>query len=105
MFLPLLAFVFGSLLVGGAALLLMPSRAMAIDRRLEELAAARGPDGTERPTFKALVDMVKRVGEKAPRSPKELGTLRLRLVQAGYRRDEALTVFFGIRIMFALLLF
>ena len=105
MFLPLLAFVFGSLLVGGAALLLMPSRAMAIDRRLEELAAARGPDGTERQTFKALVDMVKRVGEKAPRSPKELGTLRLRLVQAGYRRDEALTVFFGIRIMFALLLF
>jgi tight adherence protein C len=48
---------------------------------------------------------VKRVGEKAPRSPKELGTLRLRLVQAGYRRDEALTVFFGIRIVFALLLF
>jgi tight adherence protein C len=48
---------------------------------------------------------VKRVGEKAPRSPKELGTLRLRLVQAGYRRDEAITVFFGIRVVFALLLF
>jgi tight adherence protein C len=29
----------------------------------------------------------------------------LRLVQAGYRRDEALTIFFGIRVMFALTLF
>ena len=31
-----------------------------------------------------------------------MGSLRLRLVQAGYRRDEALTIFFGIRVMFAL---
>ena len=38
---------------------------------------------------------MKRVGERAPRSTKELGTLRLRLVQAGFRRDEALTIFFG----------
>ena len=43
--------------------------------------------------------MFKRVGEKAPRSPKEMGALRLRLVQAGYRRDEALTIFFGIRVV------
>ena len=34
-----------------------------------------------------------------------MGNLRLRLVQAGYRRDEALTIFFGIRIAFALGLF
>jgi tight adherence protein C len=34
-----------------------------------------------------------------------MGTLRLRLVQAGYRRDEAMTIFFGIRIFFALSLF
>ena len=49
--------------------------------------------------------MLKRIGEKAPRSPKEMGNLRLRLVQAGYRRDEALTIFFGIRVAFALGLF
>ena len=48
---------------------------------------------------------LKRLGEKAPRSPKEMGSLRLRLVQAGYRRDEALTIFFGIRVAFALGLF
>ncbi len=106
MFLPLLAFVFGSLVVTAGALAFMPSRATAIDRRLEELitgtAAAEAP---LRPRFEGLVGFVKRVGEKAPRSLKEMGTLRLRLVQAGYRREEALTVFFGIRVVFALALF
>jgi tight adherence protein C len=103
--LPLLAFVFGSLVVAAAALLLIPSRAAAIDRRLEELMPERDSSGDERQTFKALVKVFKRVGEKAPRSPKELGQLRLRLVQAGFRRDEALTIFFGIRVSFALALF
>ena len=40
MYLPLLAFVFGSLLVAGLALIMMPSKAGAIDRRLEELTFA-----------------------------------------------------------------
>ena len=102
--LPLLAFVFGSLLVGAAFFLLMPSKAVAIDRRLEELMPDR-VSVSEGRGFKTLVGLFKRVGEKAPRSPKELGQLRLRLVQAGFRRDEALTIFFGIRITFALLLF
>jgi tight adherence protein C len=104
--LPLLAFVFGSVLVGGAAFALMPSRAIAIDRRLEELTTGRIRDDEEdRPTFDKLLGFVKRVGEKAPRSTKELGQLRLRLVQAGYRRDEAMTVFFGIRVVAALAFF
>ncbi len=106
MLLPLLAFVFGSILVGGAAFALMPNRAIAIDRRLEELTTGRvREDDENRPTFDRMLGFVKRVGEKAPRSAKELGSLRLRLVQAGYRRDEAMTVFFGIRIVFALALF
>jgi tight adherence protein C len=103
--LPILAFIFGSLIVAAAALLLIPSKAVAIDRRLEELMPDRSEAEGERKTFKALVGVFKRLGEKAPRSPKELGQLRLRLVQAGFRRDEALTVFFGIRVAFALLLF
>jgi tight adherence protein C len=102
--LPILAFVFGSLLVAAAALLLMPSKAVAIDKRLEELMPGRD-NVEERKTFEPLVKLFKRVGEKAPRSPKEMGALRLRLVQAGYRRDEAITIFFGIRIMLALTLF
>jgi tight adherence protein C len=104
MYLPVLAFVFGSLLVGALALMFMPSKAGAIDRRLEELMLA--PDTEERkPRLQSLVALFKRIGEKVPRSPKEMGTLRLRLTQAGYRREEALTIFFGIRVLFALGLF
>jgi tight adherence protein C len=103
--LPLLAFLFGSLIVGAAALLLMPNKAVAIDRRLEELMPAPDVAVSDRRGFKALVSLFKRVGEKAPRSVKELGQLRLRLVQAGFRRDEALTIFFGIRVSLALALF
>ena len=101
--LPLLAFVFGTALVGAAAYALMPSRAAAIDKRLEELTLGR--EREEKPKFLALAGVLKRLGEKAPKSAKELGDLRLRLVQAGFRRDEALTIFFGIRILFALALF
>jgi len=106
MMLPLLAFVFGTALVAAAALAFMPARAGAIDRRLEELSSfGRDADVEEQPRLQSLVAMLKRVGERAPKSPKEMGNLRLRLVQAGYRREEALTVFFGIRIAFALGLF
>jgi tight adherence protein C len=105
MFLPLLAFVFGTLLITAAAMLFMPRRASAIERRLEELTLDTGAQEERRPRYQSLVSLFKRVGEKAPRSPKELGTLRLRLVQAGYRRDEALTIFFGIRVTFALVMF
>lgn len=104
-FLPLLAFVFGAVLTGGLALVLLPGGASAIDRRLEELTAGRDEVETEGRTFQALLGFVTRVGQKAPRSAKELGQLRLRLVQAGYRRPEALTIFFGTRVVFALGLF
>ena len=106
MMLPLLAFVFGTALVGGASLLLMPRRTAAIDRRLEEIAATRdGFEVDEKPKMQSLIALFKRIGEKAPKSPKEMGSLRLRLVQAGYRRDEALTIFFGIRVLCSLGLF
>jgi tight adherence protein C len=103
MMIPLLAFLFGSALIGGIAYVMMPSSATAIDRRVEELTFTREEEET--PRLQSLVGVLKRLGERAPKSPKEMGSLRLRLVQAGYRRDEALTIFFGIRIAFALLLF
>ena len=105
MLLPLLAFIFGSVIIAAAAMALLPNRAAAIDRRLEELASGRGGSDEMKPRFQRLLGLAKRIGEKVPRSPKEMGSLRLRLVQAGYRRDEALTVFFGIRVLFALTLF
>jgi len=104
MMIPFLAFLFGTALVGGLAYVLMPSSDSAIDRRVEELAFTTR-DVEEKPRFKSVVGMLKRLGERAPKSPKEMGSLRLRLVQAGYRRDEALTIFFGIRVAFALGLF
>jgi tight adherence protein C len=105
-FLPLLAFVFGSALVAVVALVMMP-KVSVIDRRLQELMSDRGDEVQEekKPRLQNFVSFLKRVGEKAPRSAKELGSLRLRLVQAGYRRDEALTIFFGIRVLFSLTLF
>jgi tight adherence protein C len=100
---PLLAFVFGTALFGAAAYAFMPSREAAIDRRLEELTLGR--EREEKPKYQTVVGVLKRLGDKAPKSPKEMGNLRLRLVQAGFRRDEALTIFFGIRVVFALMLF
>jgi tight adherence protein C len=99
----LLAFVFGSVVVGMIAFRFLPSQAMAIDRRLAELTSTE--PGQERQAFKSLIGLVKRVGERAPRSMKELGPLRQRLVQAGFRRDDALAMFFGIRIVLSFGLF
>jgi tight adherence protein C len=104
MLLPALAFVFGSAVIGAAAFVLVPSRTAMIDRRLEELLGDR-PLEEQKPRFQRLLGFVKRVGDKVPVSPKEIGSLRLRLVQSGYRRDDAITIFFGIRICTALGLF
>jgi tight adherence protein C len=98
-----LAFLLGTALVVGGAYALMPSGADAIDRRLADLSLAHVEE--EKPRYKSLIAALKRVGERAPKSTKEMGTLRLRLVQAGFRRDEALTIFLGIRVAFALALF
>jgi tight adherence protein C len=103
MMIPLMAFFFGTALVGAVAYVFMPSSASAIDRRVEELTFTREEE--EKPRYQSLIGMLKRLGERAPKSPKEMGTLRLRLVQAGYRRDEAVTIFFGIRVAFALAMF
>jgi len=102
---PLLAFLFGTALVVAFGYAMAPSRAAAIDRRIEELTATSVGEEEKKPRLQALIGMFKRIGERAPRSTKETGTLRQRLVQAGYRRDEAVTIFFGIRVAFALVLF
>jgi tight adherence protein C len=105
-FLALLAFVFGSAVVGAVALMMMPKQSV-IESRLQELVSRGADDPMEdkKVRLQNVVSFLKRVGEKAPRSAKELGSLRLRLVQAGYRREEALTIFFGIRVLFSLTLF
>jgi tight adherence protein C len=90
--------------VSAFAYALAPSRGAAIDRRIEELTMPVDEE-EKKPRLQSIVAMLKRIGERAPKSPKEMGNLRLRLVQAGYRRDEAITIFFGLRVAFALGLF
>ena len=105
MMIPLFAFVFGTAAGRGRRL-----RADAVERRRAIDRRARGADARPRDRGEAAAPSrwsACSSGSASGRrkSPKEMGSLRLRLVQAGYRRDEALTIFFGIRVAFALLLF
>ena len=101
--LPVLAFVFGSLLVAAAGMKFAASRAGVLDRRLEEITGRRAGEGeVQAPHYQRAAKVLKSLGNKVPRSPKEMGKLRLRLVRAGFRGDEALPLFFGIRVACAL---
>ena len=102
--LPLLAFVFVSLLITAAFMALSPGVAGNVQRRLAEIGgSAPVPDA---PGYDQVVlDALKRMGRAAPKSPSEMGKLQLRLVTAGYRSTEALIVFLGVRVAAAGILF
>ncbi len=100
MLLPLFAFVFASLIVVAVGLKLAGNRGSVIDRRLAELSGPRD-DEHDGPRFTAIRDVIKRVGSKVPVSPSEVGKVRLRLIQAGFRGGEALPMFVGIRMAVA----
>ncbi len=100
--LPLLAFTFGSLLVTAIVYALTASPA-SIDDRLRDVMGQTAVETTDDGSAK-MVAFLKRVGERMP-TPKDLGKIQLRLVQAGYRSPDAMAVFLGIRVGFALLLF
>jgi tight adherence protein C len=105
-FLPLLAFLFASLLVAGTALALSSGHAATIQRRLGEVAGESSrPFEAEPRRERMLVGLMKRLGQAIPKSPSEMGKLRQRLVAAGYRGQEALIVLYGIRIALALAFF
>jgi tight adherence protein C len=103
--LPLIGFVFISLLVIAGGLALAPSGGTAIERRLGEVTTARTDRSDDPPADPAVMRALKRVGAMAPHSTKELGKLKQRLVTAGYRNREAIGIFFGIRLGLALLFF
>jgi len=104
--LPLLGFIFISLLVVAAGMAFSTSGAGTIERRLEEVAGVMvKPVEEERAFDKKVAGALKRLGNAVPRSPSEMGKLQQRLVSAGYRRNEAVAIFLGIRVGFALLLF
>ncbi len=102
--LPILAFICVSLLITAAALAISPQTA-TIEQRLDEIAGLR-PKAVERsPLAKSMVDAFMRIGRAAPKSASETGKLRAKLMCAGYRAEEALVLFFGIRLGCALLMF
>jgi tight adherence protein C len=102
--LALLAFVFASLLVTAGALALAPSGDATIERRLGELTG-RSMKEADEARLQRVVGALKRLGQSMPHSPNEMGKLQQRLVRAGFRSHDAVIVFFGLRIGFALLVF
>jgi tight adherence protein C len=104
MLLPLLAFVLGTLLVTAAASAVMAKPSAAIDRRLRDVVSAHG-EQTTAAERRQIAAFFRRIGERMPKPARELSKLQLRLVQAGYRRADALTIFVGLRIAIALSVF
>jgi tight adherence protein C len=103
--LPLLAFLFVSALVGAGTMALAPSTSV-IERRLDEvIGGTAGPVPASSNVRETVTGWLTRLGAVAPRSTAEMGRLQQRLVTAGYRRREAVVVFFGLRIVIALALF
>ena len=101
--LPLLAFLFASLLVAGAALMFTSGGVSPIERRLVEVAAVSARTlSAEPPRESRFVRAMTWLGQAVPKSTSEMGKMRHRLVTAGYRANAAVIVFCGIRIAFAL---
>ena len=101
--LPLLAFAFVTLLVAAGAMALSPGAAGVVEQRLGEITGKPVRPDNDGPS--RAVETLKRLGAAIPKSPSEMGKLRLRLVHAGFRRKDAVAVFLGIRVGVALLSF
>jgi tight adherence protein C len=106
MLLPVLAFLFGSLLIAAAAMAFAPGATATIERRLGEVTGTRVKASSDDPGYdRVMIDTLKKLGTMAPQSRNEMGKLQQRLVTAGYRSHEAIAVFFGIRLGCALAVF
>ncbi|MET0166761.1 MAG: type II secretion system F family protein [Vicinamibacterales bacterium] len=101
--LPRLAFAVVSLLVTAGAMALTPGHAAVIRRRLGEVSGKPVRSGSE--NIDRVVDTLKRIGNAVPKSPSEMSKLQLRLVHAGFRRQDAIILFLGIRAGCALAVF
>jgi tight adherence protein C len=105
LFLPLMAFLFISLLIAAGAMAMTPS-ATAIERRLGEVIGES--ERATNPTLglpPVVMEWLRRLGAAAPRSTSEMSKLQQRLVIAGYRSREAVVVFFGLRVVISLAMF
>ena len=101
--LPVMAFLFVSLLAYAAYIAFAPSLAGNVERRLAEIGGNTA--AVQPPAWERLSATFKRMGQVAPQSPSEMGKLQRRLVAAGYRNSEALIVFLGVRVAVAAVAF
>jgi tight adherence protein C len=106
LFLPLMAFLFVSLLIAAGAMAMTPS-ATTIERRLGEVIgeSTKAVDTSSSGVPPIVMDWLRRLGAAAPRSTSEMSKLQQRLIVAGYRNREAVVVFFGLRVVIALAVF
>ena len=102
--LPLMGFIFISLLITAIGMTLLRGET-AIERRLGELGVSGPLPAVPTVGNERLLKTLKRLGKAAPKPTAEIGKLKERLIHAGYRGSEALTVFFGIRLGLAIVLF
>ena len=103
LWLPLLAFAFGSLLVT-AVTYALTAKPANIDDRLRDVLGGPRPTADDA-SADQVAAFLKRIGERLPKSPKDLGKIQLRLVQSGYRGSEAVPIFLAIRVGFAVAMF
>ncbi len=82
------------------------SRPARIQDRLGE-AAVEVPtiEQIGRPERTWVVRVVQQIGEKVPISPQDAGVARRCLLAAGYRTDTAIKVYYGIKVVLAVVLF
>jgi tight adherence protein C len=59
---------------------------------------------TAEPEASTVVTLLHQIGSRVPNSEAEVATLRVDLIRAGFRSDNALPVFYGLRIISTLLL-
>jgi tight adherence protein C len=104
MFVPVLVFLLATGLVAFVGLRLATVRGADLGQRLQDVigTAAREETPSRGGQLKAFFT---RLGARAPRMSSEIGKVRQRLIEAGHRNDEALTVFYGIRFSVAILFF
>ena len=102
--LPVLAFICGSLLVT-AVVYALTAKPATIDDRLRDVVGGHPEAPQDNASSDQIVGFLKRVGERLPKNPRDLGKIQLRLVQAGHRSPDAVPVFLAIRIGVAVVMF
>jgi tight adherence protein C len=102
MLIPVAVFLVATALLAFAGLRLVTARGADLDQRLQDVIGAniREETPSRGGQLKALFT---RLGSRAPRMSSEVGKVRQRLIEAGYRNDEALTIFYGIRFSVAII--